>query len=507
MKNDLLQTIALALLLLAPLATAHAGDAASDLAQARRLEHTNRDMQGALERYEQVLQAEELQPGLKLEAMYGAARCLKALERIDAAASYWRRIVEAASLTEDDRAKARAELEQYDQARKAEAERRSAGEKAEAQREAEERRRTSKANGYLQEAEVIIKSPRGDFDKARRLIMEANALMGGESPKAARLQQRLDELEPGEGELLRNLLGFFESTRMEALSRLRQEAGDLYEARRRQVNDELYAQAHLAFLKGISLIDESGFLASAELIHTDPVAELRESLRLFAEANIGKARAAGIVLDQPIPPPPATKVTPRLLPQLYRLLEEAYGSRSRGKERLRFYPMKASVPSSGLPNLTSSPFEGGLEVGLEPGTLVRVGWAERWIRGTWTARWTARRLLERFGDVLCVKSRSDVHRRVEELRVAFADRPAPLTVDLQLYAASNAGVVQASEALAHLVVGRSPGGHDRIIRRTLKETGEHLRGLMETPLKLVGTANLALDGHTSALLTITARTD
>lgn len=502
MSIHLRTALLLSCLAVVPLTAYAEDDAHDELMRARNLEMTSQNHAEALNRYKTLLARDGLPEAVLYDASMGAGRCLKALGRAEAAATLWRSIVEDTRWSPAQKARAEEELTLYEQQRQ------KVEDREDAARQENERKRRDRdrveASRLLDEAEKMLDAE--EIEAARdRLRMAAE--LAPWSPRMDSLLQRILDRHPDHGKLIHELVEFFESADLEALHELLQQAEELYEFGKSEYKHGNHPKAHLALLKGIDLIDESGFLSSAELVRVDDLAALRANLAAFAELNLDEATKRGVTLERPIPLPPDGGEGRTLMTRLRLMLADAFGGRADGEKPLTYYNF---APPAGLDpkrSLTTSPFVGGLSAALETSTLSRVRWAERYIRSNIAARWSKDRVFERIGHMLWIQHRRNVHRRIAALRDGFGPKLGRSVVDVHFFAANAVGLVQACEMLGAKATHQSSGQDVVIPTRLVDECRRDLLGMEGDAVRLIGSASIKLDENPAVRLSLTDLTE
>lgn len=492
------------LLLALLLAPAAAGDdAESLLTKARNYEFTARNHAQALRTYVALLEADDLPDAIRLEALLGAARCHKARGEMRQAIRYWKAVTTDARFTAEQKQKAVDELATIEN--QLENERQAMDEKAQ---EIERARRESdrrEASRLLDEAEKALDADR--VARAIAFIEQANEL-GGHTPRINALYRRaVEQRQPDSADLIRDLTRFVESRDLDALHELLLQAEELYQIGGAEYRHGNHARAHDALLKGIDLIDESGFLISADVGRVNELATLRAKLKYLAEFNRDKAQTKGLKLDRPIPEVAESGQGRTLKSRLFVLLAEAFGGATDSDQPLTQYVFLSPGAARSNRSLATDQLRGRLSASRAPGSLDRVRWAERYIRANIPATWTKERILVRSGDVLYVKHTPSVHRQIAAIRDAFDRRIRDTQIDVHVFATTGPGLVKACEALLARAPHRSLG-HDVVLPgRLVGECKEHLLGLEGRPVTLVGSARLDLAGTSSVELRLTDLTE
>ncbi|MDJ0975253.1 MAG: hypothetical protein QNJ98_12385 [Planctomycetota bacterium] len=497
--------IGLPLLMLALLGmpAASAEDAESLLTKARNHEFTAGNHAAALRTYRTLLEQKDLPDPIRLQALMGAARCHKARAEMREAERYWLEVQSDDRFTEKQKAKAEQELAAFQAQR--DNERQAMDERAE---EIERARRESdrqEATRLLDEAEKALDADR--VSRAIAFIEQANELGGNIRRINALYRRAVEQRQPESGALIRDLTRFVESGDLDALHELLLQAEELYKIGGAEYRHGNHAKAHDALLKGIDLIDESGFLLSADVGRVNELATLRAKLKYLAEFNRDKAQRKGVTLERPIPEPPAGGQGRTLKSRLFVLLAEAFGGSEDSEQPLKQYVFLSPGAARSNRSLATDQLRGRLSASRAPGGLTRARWAERFVRTQIPAAWTKERILVRSGDVLYVKHTPSVHRQIAAIRDAFEREIRNTQVDVHVFTTTAIGLVKACEALQARAPHQSLG-HDVVLPgRLVSECKEYLLGLEGRPVTLLGSARLDLSGTSSVELMITDLTE
>ena len=310
----------LALLIVSAPGAARADQALEKLLfDGRHLLRVRHDPEGALERFDEVLRQEPLEPRYRGEALLGAGECLAALGRWTEAKVAWGSLKEYPSIPAELQERAEKALKQREQ--EEEALFPAAGpEASSAEALAErERRRMLQVEQLLGRARAAFDARR--FDDARRDAYEAWGL-DPESSEAPRLVELVELERPDRGELIRNLLRLYETARSESYQRLKTRLRELEEqGQRRQRTGDLEG-ADLTFREAIALVDRSEFRAELDSERWNLLFWLRE-----VESD---GRAKGLTF----PPEPVLPAGPPaeagLRGRFFALLGETFAGRDEG---------------------------------------------------------------------------------------------------------------------------------------------------------------------------------
>lgn len=471
----------------------------------------------ALAKYEALLARADLKPEVRAAALWGAAECEAARGRWAEAEAYWDRVLADPRLPEDVRERAaQAKAKRAEEARAA-AEAAAREARGAADHEDREARRRARLETLLGQARTALEQQH--LEDARAAVMEALAL-DPESAEALRLQARIQQESPDRGLLLRALMEWFQTVRSESFQRLRTRLSDYEEKAARAQSKGDLAGADLAYREALALLDRSEFLPQLRAERHNLVFWLRQVIA----AGSAQGQAFAPVPEAPL----GSGVERSLKSRFFALVAEAIADREDRSDPLRFYEFLPALADEGSAQRSLGPTafaSRGIAVAQAPGDLSRARWAERWIRATLANDWPAARLtgarggaprrpaaapaprlLERQGDVLCVQHGEAVHREVEALRSAFAERPGPLQLDVALYAAGPGGTVRVARALNTPAPGVRDSGLDAVVQDRLIEECRKDLEVVEN-LTLLGTAQVRLQGEVAATLEVTERTE
>ncbi len=483
----------------------------------RHMLRVRHDPQGALERFDEVLRNEPLEPRYRGEALWGAGECHAALGHWAEAKLAWKTVEEDESIPEELHKRAREALERRTQEEQAQA-RSASPEASSAEALAErERRRMQQVEQLLGRARAAFDARR--FDDARRDAYEALAL-DPESSEAPRLLELVERERPDRGELIRSLLRLYETVRSESYQRLKTRLRELEEQGQRRQGTGDFEGADLSFREAIALVDRSEFRAELD-------AE-RWNLLFWLRQVETQGRAKGLTFaPEPVPPagPPAEA---GLRGRFYALLGETFSGRDEGAaDPIRFHEFAPLPLADGTPHRALGPNAfASRSTGVEQtvGTLSRARFAERYVRATAASDWPTRsatdgrsptrrpaaapapRILERLGDTLFVQHTEAVQHEIEALRASFGPRPPPVQIDVLVYGAGPGGTVRCATALRLAAPPGRETGLDMIVAgRLIEECRSDLAQLEN--VTLLGSAQLKLTGDVGAMLEITERTE
>ena len=509
---------------------AHANEPTPEerLQKARLEEYVEGRYHEALKQYRAVWRSDAATPALKARAVMGMARCHGHLGQDTEARDMWKAVLGQKTITDAERRIAEDELLRLDQALDAAA----SDEQSDAAREEalkafrEERR--AEARALLEKARAAFADKAYEDARLYALLSIRVADDGNHDEQDALLAEIAQVLPDDRADLIRNLVDFFQTAQIEQYQALESEAYKLYDAGKRALRRESWREADNLFRQGIEAIDDSGLLGSASVVAGNSLALTRDRLKLWLRETHERAEAAEGLTFAPIPrAPDPRRDNPGFASQFYGLIAQAFGSRSRQEDPLRFYDLHAPR-GQGRTTLSGS-FEGirGLGAASEPGTLGRARWVERWLLREFPGNWpksrkselmtptsprqasrTATRMpLIRFGDWLVVQHGEAMHGRVEGLADRFPKQGASLVVTAHVFAATTAGVVQACEALTARA-RRSETAHAiPLPRTTLQESLAILRKMgAGGAVEELGGVTMQLDGGPSAKMLITAET-
>ncbi len=517
LPRPLLGLLAL-LIVLAP-GAARADEALEKLLfDGRHLLRVRHDPESALERFDEVLRHEPLEPRLKGEALWGAGECHAALGSWAKAKAAWETLLHPEEgFPEELRGRAEKALKQREQEEQALA---PAGGPEASSSEAlaeRERRRMQQVEQLLGRARAAFDARR--FDDARRDGYEALAL-DPENSEASRLLELVERERPDRGELIRSLLRLYETGRSESYQRLKTRLRELEEQGQRRQSAGDAEGADLSFREAIALVDRSEFRAELD---TE-----RWNLLFWLRQVETEGRAKGLTFPpEPVPPagPPAEA---GLRGRFYALLGETFSGRDEGAaDPIRFHEFAPLPSTDGTSHRALGPNAfASRNTGVEQsaGSLSRARFAERYVRATVASDWPTRsaadgrapprrpaaapapRILERLGDTLFVQHTEAVQHEIEALRTSFAPRPPPVQVDVSLYAAGPGGTVRSATALRLGAPPARESGLDAVVAgRLIEECRKDLAQLEN--VTLLGSAQVKLTGDVGAMLEITERTE
>lgn len=509
--------------LLAPPAPLSAGPQEAEveriLEEAQTSEMSWRDHEKARLLYESVLLPDRL-PLLTIEqlgmAMAGRARCAQEEGHIHLATQVWEEIVADPRLADEIRTWAQRNL---DVLRAAQAD--AAGDVAQrALQEARARDRLRAGDLYERARNALDKLA---YDEALKWALEARAL----DPSNERVVALLDEIHASRPEgslMLRNLMDFVQTRALAERQALELRLDELDREGRAALGRADFTAADHAFRDAIHRVDGSGFLEIGVARAYASLLERRTRFATWLQQVHDKAKGAEHAPFPPIPPlPPPDERTAGIEGQMYGLLAKLFTSPTRDDEALRFHVFAPSAPRKAgtRPSLTA--LVPGCNVRLESSGLSRAAWAEQWIvreiGGGWLgpmdldfnerdkrarARGETPRILARFGDTLAVQHQEAIQRRIEGLVASFDAEAPAMRIDAVLLAATTAGVVRVSEALA---LRAEPGatGCTLVYRDGL--LGEAVGRIAELAgIRVLGEVGLDLTGHSATRLHIEQRT-
>lgn len=498
----------LAVLLLLPLllppglSLAEGEDPGLLLSRARDKEIDQRNYDQALALYQELLEQPELEAAVRAAALLGVGRCLQALTRLDEAEAIWLQIAEDASLPVDAREKAGEALNELRVAR-------TGGDPVVAAAEEQRRRereREARATELVDQARRA--RDEGHYELAFQTCQEALE-WDPKNVEASALLTEIREAMPDRAQLLRTLMKFANTTRVQAFLRLKSRFEKLERAGRNHYKAENYAQADEVFREAIALIDASEF-------HVDLHDEREHSVQ-WLRRTIEKAGEKGIRLAAVPTHPDPTAVAPSFRRRFYDLLSEVFTARSGEEDPLVLYAMLPShvPPGSADQGLATRGFPRGITISRSEGGITRADWAERWIRRNIGTGWSSGsgegrmsgppRILDRFGDMLIVQHSPGVHAKVGDLIDDFPAAAAPVAVDVAVIAASTAGGTRLAHRL-DVRAGPREDGESLLTSTHLVEQCLPLIANLEG-IQVLGTARLTLGGLPSATLEITQHVD
>ena len=498
----------LGLLLLLPLllppgaAVAEGEDPGLLLSRARDKEIDQRSFDQALALYQELLKRPELEAQLRGAALLGVGRCLEALTRLDEAEAVWEQIAKDDSLPIDARDKAGAALDKLRVAR--------TGGDPEVAAAEEQRRRERERQ--TRAAELVDQARRardeGRYELAYQTCQEALE-WDPQNVEAASLLTEIREAMPDRAQLLRTLMKFANTTRVQGFLRLKSRFEKLEREARNQFKAEDYAQADQTFREAIALIDGSEFFVDLRDERSHAVQWLRQTIEKAAEKGIRLA-------ELPALPDPAA-VAPSFRRRFYDLLSEVFTARPGEQDPLVLYAMLPAPipPGSADQGLATRGFPKGIGLRRSEGGIARAGWAERWIRANIGTGWSSGsasgpitgppRILDRFGDMLIVQHSPAVHAKVGDLVDDFPAAPAPVAVDVALIAATTSGGTRIAHRL-DVRAGPREEGEALLTSTHLVEQCLPLIANLEG-VQVLGTARLMLGGLPSTTLEITEHVD
>ena len=149
--------------------------------------------------------------------------------------------------------------------------------------------------------------------------------------EAAALLTEIREAMPDRAQLLRTLMKFANTTRVQAFLRLKSQFEKLERSGRNQFKAEDYARADETFREAVALIDGSEFFVDLKDERTHAVQWLRQTIEKAAEKGI---RLAAV---PPLPDPAA--VAPSFRRRFYDLLSEVFTARPGEEDPLVLYAM------------------------------------------------------------------------------------------------------------------------------------------------------------------------
>lgn len=420
-------------------------DERPSLVRALFLERTANDRRGALALFRRVAADEGADPTTRAEGRLGAARCLAALGE-DAEADRT-----LAALEEDETAPA-AVRQQARLLRERRAAARRTAEDAEARvRAAEAVRRAEQARvereARLEAARLLYASAARHveerrYDRAREDLISALQL----HPTDERAAALLEEISSfgDRGDLLRQAIRFVTTNRVLDFRRLESDVERRNKAALRHLRESRPDLAAATLVEAVARIDESDFYAD--------LADARRALVVLLRKAVEDARTAGLPLPAGTTLPsegPASAPVKAWRSEFYGLLARVFRGDSENIASIRFYDL--TVPPDPAADVRGSGFaSSGVAATTAPGSLRRARWVEQHVRDTVApGSWAGRdRLLERYDDLVVVEHAPGALREVDALVGAFAaGPPAPVRVEVRVYAATSAGVADAVRAL------------------------------------------------------------
>jgi tetratricopeptide (TPR) repeat protein len=473
-------------------ARAGAEEEAASLARALYLERTARDYEAAREEYAAVA-ARAPDAAARAEARLGEARALVALGRVDPEAlAALREVVAEPAATPEVREEAKALLRRHEppppDPDAAEAAAAAAAARLEEQARADRERRVRAADRLVESA--VSHARAGRFEQSRDDLIEALRLHPDDARAVALLEEVGGHLED-RGDVLRQALRFVANSRLADFRRLSAELDGLRDRGKRSLREGKPADAARRFRDAVERIDGADF--------REDLAERRAEFAMLLRRALDDAKARGIALEDELAVPPEGRpAPPAWRSEFYALLARVFSSRADEGAPLRFHEVTAE-PSLDLDAPAVRFSSSGLPAAQGPGTLRRARWVERHVRaavapGTWTS---SGRLLERSDDTLIVQHLPEVHRAVEEVLRAFPEgAPAPVSVDVVLYAAKPGGAEEAAR-IVRAKARPSESGHaivagDLRLDEQVRELGTSMK------VALLGRANLLLGRRRSA---------
>ncbi|MFO0932403.1 MAG: hypothetical protein U1E39_06800 [Planctomycetota bacterium] len=466
------------------------------LVRALFLEKTARDAAAALAMFDRVADDAEADAPTRAEARLGAARCLVALGRDAEADARWKVLEDDASAPPEARDRAR-ELRRKRAVAQRTAEETEAELRAqEAVRRAEQARQDRE--GRIEAARVLVESAARQvkekrYEKAREDLIQALQL----NPADERAVALLEEISAfgDRGDLLRQAIRFVATNRAVDFRRLSAEVERRHKAALRLLREGRPDQAVATLSDAVARIDESDFYAD--------LAEARRGLVVLMRKAIEDAKRAGVALPAGTAVPADRPEAPAVKPwrsEFFGLLSRVFSTEGDGDTSLRFYD--TAVPPNPAPEGRGAGFaSSGIAATPAPGTLRRARFVERYVRdnvapGSWGGR---DRLLERYDDLLVVEHAAGALREVDAIVAGFAPgTPAPVRVEVRVYAATAAGV---ADAVRLLEVRATPGeaGTSAVAPNpTLAEQVNFLAG--SSSLVPMAQASLRLTGRHATLL-------
>jgi tetratricopeptide (TPR) repeat protein len=466
------------------------------LVRALFLEKTARDTAGALALFDRVAADAAADPATRAEARFGAARCLVALGRDADADARLRAVEDDPDAPLDARARAR-------DLRRARAEAQRSAEDTEAELRAQEAvRRAEQARqdreGRLDAARVLVESATRQvkekrYERAREDLIQALQL----NPADERAVALLEEISAygDRGDLLRQAIRFVATNRVLDFRRLSADVERRHKAALRLLREGKPDLAVASLSDAVARIDESDFYAD--------LAEARRGLVVLMRKAIEDAKRAGVALPAGTAVPADRPEAPAVKPwrsEFFGLLSRVFSSDGDGATALRFYD--TAVPPNPAPEARGAGFaSSGVSATPAPGTLRRARFVERYVRdhvapGSWTGR---DRLLERYDDLVVVEHAPGALREVDAIVGAFTSgAPAPVRVEVRVYAATAIGV---ADAVRLLEVRAKPGeaGTSAVVASpTLAEQVQFLAG--SSGLVPMAQASLRLTGRHATML-------
>ncbi len=472
------------------------------LSRARDKEIDQRNYDQALALYRELLEQPELDAPVRGAALLGVGRCLQALSRLDEAEQVWEQISKDVSLPVDAREKAGEALNELRVAR-------TGGDPevaaAEEQRR-RERERQARATELVDEARRA--RDEGRYELAYQTCQEALE-WDPKNGEASTLLTEIREAMPDRAQLLRTLMKFANTTRVQAFLRLKSRFEKLERTSRNHFKAEDYAQADETFREAIALIDRSEFFIDLRDERMHAIQWLRQTIEKAAEKGIALGEVPSV-------PDPAA-VAPSFRRRFYDLLSEVFTARPGEEDPLVLYAMLPAPipPGTAEQGLATRGLPKGIGARRSEGGISRAAWAERWIRAHIGTGWSAAmaggriggppRILDRFGDMLIVQHSPAVHAKVGDLVDDFPAAPAPVAVDVALIAATTPGGTR----LAHRLDVRAGPREEGEVLLTSTHLVEQCLPLIANleGIDVLGTARLTLGGLPSATLEITEHVD
>ena len=471
-------------------------DEAPSLVRALFLEKTARDAAAALVVFDRVAADAGADAPTRAEARLGAARCLVALGRDAEADARWKALEDDADAPPDARERAR-DLRSRRAAVQRSAEETEAELRAqEAVRRAEQARQDRE--GRIEAARVLVESAARQvkekrYEKAREDLIQALQL----NPADERAVALLEEISAfgDRGDLLRQAIRFVATNRVLDFRRLSADVERRHKAALRLLREGRPDVAVTSLSDAVARIDESDFYAD--------LAEARRGLVVLMRKAIEDAKRTGVALPAGTAVPADRPEAPAVKPwrsEFFGLLSRVFSTDGDGDTSLRFYD--TAVPPNPAPEGRGAGFaSSGVSATPTAGTLRRARFVERYVRdnvapGSWGGR---DRLLERYDDLLVVEHAAGALREVDAVVGAFpTGAPAPVRVEVRVYAATAAGV---ADAVRLLEIRAKPGeaGTSAVAPNpTLAEQVNYLAG--SSSLVPMAQASLRLTGRHTTLL-------
>ncbi len=472
------------------------------LSRARDKEHEEKSYEQALQLYGDILALPDLERRIRGDALLGQARCHRALDRDEEAEKILQTIVAEKHLpvgVQDQAEKLRLEIVAD----------RTGGDPEAADEEEQRRRlelRRARADELVEEAKRA--RDEGRFEAAAQLLDDAIKL-DPQNEEAAAVLQQVRDATPDRMALLRALLRFADSTRVQAYARLKSEVQKLQRRGREHFQAEAYAEADATFRQGIALIDDGEFYRDLE--------SERLGLLFWLRQTHEKAEEAGLDLGPEPSIPEAGSVTPSFQRRFFDLLSEVFTARPDEEDPLVLYDARSGpvAPQMVEQGLAAGNFPSGVSVTRAPGTLTRAVWAERWIRENLGAGWASPadrtasssrlHVLDRFEDMLIVQHTRGVQSQVKGLLDGFPATPPPVAVDVVILATTTPGATRISGRLGARSTARESGRDLLVTNRLIEEALPLIQNL--EGVELLGTTRLTLGGLPAATLAFTQPAD